>query len=62
MHELTKFKIIFLHFSVVVLVHNKRDEKRFWTEWLPGIFILIEKFINISKSIFLVEYEKIITL
>jgi hypothetical protein len=48
----TTSKIIILHFSVVVLGHSKRDEKRFWTEWLLGILILIESFINISISIF----------
>lgn len=30
----TTSKIIILHFSVVVLWHNKKDEKIFWTEWL----------------------------
>jgi len=45
-------KIIILHFSVVVLGHNERDEKRFWTELLLGIIILFESFIEISISIF----------
>lgn len=45
-------KIVMLIFSVVLSGHNKRDEKRFSTEWLLGMLLLIESFINISISIF----------